>query len=217
MTPVMLPFSGVPYRPVKGPGPSLGGDVKRRYEPFVVGVVGNSGVGKTTLLEELIPELTGRGLAVGVVKHASHGFDVDRPGKDSQRLYASGPAAVALASDAQVATFVRPERDSHVSLSGAMAGLPSGLDVVLVEGFAWEPIPRFVLVGAGGSPRREHRESGTPLRIVEVAEPPPGNKPVYARDLLREIALEIVRHLRPRAVPDADVRTPAVLSESRCA
>jgi len=191
--------------------------VKRRDEPFVVGVVGNSGVGKTTLLEELIPELTGRGLAIGVVKHASHGFDVDRPGKDSQRLYASGPVAVALASDTQVATFVRPERDSRVSLAGAMAGLPPGLDVVLVEGFAWEPIPRFVLVGPGQTPRREHQESGPALRIVEVAEPPAGTKPVYARNLVREIALEIVRRLRPRAVPDKDVRPPAVLSESRCA
>jgi molybdopterin-guanine dinucleotide biosynthesis protein MobB len=191
--------------------------VKRRDERFVVGVVGDSGVGKTTLLEELIPELMDRGLAVAVVKHASHGFDVDRPGKDSQRLYASGPVAVALASDAQVATFVRPERDTRVSLADAMAGLPSGLDVVLVEGFAWEAIPRFVLVGPGQMPRREHRESGPALRIVEVAEPPAGSKPVYARELVRGIALEIVRRLRPRAVPDAEVRTPAVLSASRCA
>ena len=181
--------------------------MKRRDETFVVGVVGNSGVGKTTLLEDLIPELTGRGLAVAVVKHASHGFEVDRPGKDSQRLYASGPVAVALASDTQVATFVRPERDSRVSLAGAMAGLPSGLDVVLVEGFAWEPIPRFVLVSPGQTPRREHRESGPALRILEVPEPLAGRKPVYARDLVRGIALEIVHRIRPRVVPDADVRT----------
>jgi molybdopterin-guanine dinucleotide biosynthesis protein len=98
-----------------------------------------------------------------------------------------------------------------------MAGLPSGLDVVLVEGFAWEPIPRFVLVSPGQTPRREHRESGSVLRIVEVAEPPAGTKPIYARDRIRGIALEIVRRIRPRVVPDADVRTPAVLSESRCA
>jgi len=55
------------------------------------------------------------------------------------------------------------------------------------------------------------------LRIVEVAEPPAGTKPIYARDRIRGIALEIVRRLRPRVVRDTDVRTPAVLSESRCA
>jgi molybdopterin-guanine dinucleotide biosynthesis protein MobB len=191
--------------------------MSRRDAPFVVGVVGNSGVGKTSLLEELIPELAERGLAIAVVKHASHGFEVDKPGKDSHRLYASGPVAVALASDAQVATFVRPEPDQRASLAGAMAGLPGGLDVVVVEGFAWEPIPRFVLVAPGQTPRREHRESGSVLRIIEVAQPRPDAKPVFDRERVREIALEVARRLRPRAVSDADARTPVVLSGSRCA
>jgi molybdopterin-guanine dinucleotide biosynthesis protein B len=151
-------------------------------------------VGKTTLLEELVPELIARGLAVAVVKHASHGFDVDRPGKDSHRLYAAGPKAVALASATQTATFVRPEPDQRASLEQAMAGLPAGLDVVVVEGFAWEPIPRFVLVGPGQTPRREHREAGPPLRIIEVPERP-GMKPAFPDELVRGIAAEIGRRV----------------------
>jgi len=191
--------------------------MSRRDAPFAVGVVGSSGVGKTSLLEELIPELAERGLAVGVVKHASHGFDLDRPGKDSHRLYASGPAAVALASDDQVATLVRSEPAQCASLAGAMAGLPSDLDVVLVEGFAWEPIPRVVLVGSSETPRREHQERGPVLHIIEVTQPRPGAKPVFARALVREVAQAIVHRLRPRVVPDADVGAPVVLSGSRCA
>lgn len=191
--------------------------MSRRELPFVVGVVGNSGVGKTTLLEELIPELTDHGRAVAVVKHASHGFDVDRPEKDSHRLYTAGSKAVALASATQVATFVRPEPDERASLAGAMAGLPCGIDVVLVEGFAWEPIPRFVLVAPGQAPRREHRELGPALRIIEVPEPRYGTKPVFARELIQEITVEIERRVRPRVVSDADVRAPGVLSGSRCA
>ena len=67
-----------------------GNDVDSQRAPGVVGLVGRSGSGKTSLLESLIPALTARGLAVGAVKHTSHGFTADRPGKDSYRLYESG-------------------------------------------------------------------------------------------------------------------------------
>ena len=49
----------------------------------VIGLAGWSGVGKTTLLKKLIPELNRRGLTVSTVKHAHHAFDIDQPGKDS--------------------------------------------------------------------------------------------------------------------------------------
>jgi molybdopterin-guanine dinucleotide biosynthesis protein B len=56
----------------------------------VFGIAGYSGSGKTTLLEKLIPQLTARGLKVSVIKHAHHGFDIDRPGKDSYRHREAG-------------------------------------------------------------------------------------------------------------------------------
>ena len=49
----------------------------------IFGFAGWSGSGKTTLIEKIIPQITGRGLSVSVIKHAHHGFDVDKPGKDS--------------------------------------------------------------------------------------------------------------------------------------
>jgi molybdopterin-guanine dinucleotide biosynthesis protein B len=57
---------------------------KKTSTPFV-SVVGNSGSGKTTFIEKLIPELIGRGLKVGTIKHDVHGFEMDKPGKDSWR------------------------------------------------------------------------------------------------------------------------------------
>ncbi len=56
----------------------------------VLGISGWSGSGKTTLLTGLLPELIGRGLTVSTIKHAHHGFDVDRPGKDSHRHREAG-------------------------------------------------------------------------------------------------------------------------------
>ena len=53
----------------------------------VLAVCGFSGSGKTTLLESVVGELSRRGLSVGVVKHDAHGIQIDRPGKDSDRLF----------------------------------------------------------------------------------------------------------------------------------
>jgi molybdopterin-guanine dinucleotide biosynthesis protein B len=163
----------------------------------VVGVVGRSGSGKTSLLEQLVPSVGSRGLLVGAVKHTSHGFEADRPGKDSHRLYASGAAAVALISRAQLATFTRLGDGSapEVSLAAALRSLPAALDVVLVEGFSWEPIPRFVLVPESESPIPEHLSRGEVLRIVKVLSQPVGGKPEFSRTLIDALTDEVVRRV----------------------
>ena len=161
--------------------------------PAVVGVVGRSGSGKTSLLERLIPHLTSRGLAVGTVKHTSHGFLADRPGKDSYRLYESGAASVALISHQQLATFTRRSADASpdVTLDTALASLPKGLDVILVEGFSWEPIPRFVLVPGSESPIPEHLSRGEVLGILRVPATPDGLKPSFTQSLVEAVTGEI--------------------------
>jgi len=58
----------------------------------VIGFIGPSGSGKTTLLRKLVPELRGRGLRIGYLKHTHHDFDVDRPGKDSHEIGVAGAA-----------------------------------------------------------------------------------------------------------------------------
>jgi molybdopterin-guanine dinucleotide biosynthesis protein MobB len=127
------------------------------------------------------------------VKHSSHGFLADRPGKDSYRLYESGAQAVALVSAEQRATFTRlPCRDSEPSLAEALTSLPDGLDLVLAEGFSWEPIPRLVVVPGSDAPLRKHFEHGEVLRVVRVPKPAPGEQPAIARQLIESIALELV-------------------------
>jgi molybdopterin-guanine dinucleotide biosynthesis protein B len=154
-----------------------------------VGFVGPSGVGKTSLLERLVVALSGRGLAVAAVKHASHGFLADRPGKDSYRLYEAGAAAVALISREQVATFARAagqgERD--VSLAAALHGLPEGLDVVLAEGFSWESIPRVVLFRGGEEPAPEHVGHGEVLTRVRAPRAPEGGPPDFPDALIESL------------------------------
>jgi molybdopterin-guanine dinucleotide biosynthesis protein MobB len=166
----------------------------------VIGFVGPSGVGKTSLVERLVAELTRRGLSVGAVKHSSHGFLADRPGKDSHRLYESGADAVALISREQIATFTRVERGAgeEVSLAEALTTLPGNLDLVLAEGFSWEPIPRVVLLCDDEEPAPAHVESGEVLDVVSVPDPPFGERPEYP-----EALIEMLTHMLEARVREA--------------
>ncbi len=101
----------------------------------VVGFAGYSGSGKTTLIERLIPELRGRGLRVSVVKHARHGFDMDRPGKDTFRHREAGAFEVVVASNERLALMREFEVAQELSVHQLIAELYDGVDWVLVEGF----------------------------------------------------------------------------------
>jgi molybdopterin-guanine dinucleotide biosynthesis protein B len=181
----------------------------------VVGFVGPSNVGKTSLLERLIPALTARGLSVAAVKHSSHGFAADRPGKDSHRLYTAGAAAVALISREQLATFTRREATAgeDVSLEAALGGLPGGVDVVLAEGFSWEPIPRVVLRTDAEEPPPAHVESGEVLEIVTLPGAADGGRPDLPDALIDSLAQTLAARVqRPDRVAASGARPPATQS-----
>ncbi len=108
----------------------------------VFGIAGYSGSGKTTLLEKLIPELTGRGLKVSVIKHAHHGFDIDRPGKDSYRHREAGAAEVLLSCHDRWALMHERRDEGEVTLGELLARL-APCDLVLIEGFKQEPVPKL--------------------------------------------------------------------------
>ncbi len=107
----------------------------------IFGLTGWSGSGKTTLLTAMLPILIGRGLTVSTVKHAHHGFDLDKPGKDSHRHREAGAREVLVASARRWALM-------H-ELDGPEPELPellrrlSPVDLVLVEGFKTNPHPKL--------------------------------------------------------------------------
>lgn len=108
----------------------------------VFGIAGYSGSGKTTLLEKLIPEMTRRGLKVSVIKHAHHGFDIDRPGKDSYRHREAGAAEVLLSCNDRWALMHERRNEAEPSLNELLGHL-SPCDLVLIEGFKQEPVPKI--------------------------------------------------------------------------
>lgn len=108
----------------------------------VFGIAGYSGSGKTTLLEKLLPRFTALGLRVSVIKHAHHRFDVDQPGKDSYRHREAGASEVILASSTRWVLMSELRGAPEPSLEELLPRL-SPCDLVLVEGFKKDPIPKL--------------------------------------------------------------------------
>lgn len=109
---------------------------------IVFGIAGWSGSGKTTLIEKLIPELRHRSLSVSVIKHAHHGFDLDRPGKDSYRHREAGASQVLMLSG-QRWVLMHELRDAPEPTLEEQLRLLSPCDVVLIEGFKAAPVPKI--------------------------------------------------------------------------
>jgi molybdopterin-guanine dinucleotide biosynthesis protein MobB len=160
-----------------------------RSSHHVIGFVGPSSAGKTTLLEGVVRALQVRGLWVGVVKHSCHRIDLDEPGKDTARLSAAGADAVVLAAQNQLVTFV--PREMPPRLADAVLSLPPGLDVVLVEGFAQERIPRYVVLPPGSEGEARFAEGGRVIRTIMAPQPSETAPPAYPPELIEEIASEI--------------------------
>ncbi len=110
----------------------------------VLGFAAFSGSGKTTLLEQLIPLLTQSGLRVALIKHSHHDFEMDKPGKDSDRLRRAGAGQILLASKYRTAWIREGDGASEPELDELLTRLDThDLDLVLVEGFRDEPVPKI--------------------------------------------------------------------------
>ncbi len=101
--------------------------------PPIVCIVGKSKSGKTTLVEQLLPELKSRGHRIATIKHEPEGFQMDKPGKDSWRHTQAGSECVVLSSSDRVAVIRKTDHD--MSLSELEQFIPWDCDLVLVEGF----------------------------------------------------------------------------------
>lgn len=116
----------------------------------IVGFIATSGSGKTTLLEQLIPRLRDAGLRLAALKHAHHQFDIDIPGKDSHRLRTAGAEQVIIASDRRWAMIREiDDASSAPSLTELIDHFDHRhLDLILIEGFKQEAIPKIVVFRA---------------------------------------------------------------------
>jgi molybdopterin-guanine dinucleotide biosynthesis protein B len=113
--------------------------------PPIISIVGKSKSGKTTLLEKLIPELKRRGYRIGTVKHAHHGFTLDRKGKDSARHRAAGADAVIVSAPDTMA-MIKGHSDPSLT---SLAMFLEDMDIIIAEGFKSENQLKIEVCRAG--------------------------------------------------------------------
>lgn len=165
------------------------------FMPPLLGFVGFSGVGKTTLLMRLLPLLRARGLRIGVLKHAHHDFEIDTPGKDSYELRKAGASETLVASAWRWALMVENTAGTEPDLETLLRRMDiEALDLILVEGFKHESIAK-----------------------IEVHRPALGKPPLYPDDAAI-IALATDDMTPPsRAVTLLDINNVAQIADFVCA
>ncbi|MCA9121184.1 MAG: molybdopterin-guanine dinucleotide biosynthesis protein B [Planctomycetaceae bacterium] len=99
-------------------------------------IIGRKNSGKTTLIVDLVRELTSLGHHVGTIKHTHHHHELDTPGKDSHQHREAGARVVGILSPGMKAVFQPTDRGEAESTDryDSLAPMYTGCKVVLVEG-----------------------------------------------------------------------------------
>jgi len=156
-----------------------------RLNPLVICVVGNSGAGKTTLIERLLRELSGRNYRVAAVKHCPRGFDLDVAGKDSWRFTQAGASGVFLTSPGRVGLI--EDIEPVPGLKGIAERYFPSFDIVLGEGFSEEKeVAKIVILRKGISHYIQSPQDDV-LAVVSDFEIK-ADKPVFKPDDVSGIA-----------------------------
>ncbi|ENM3927991.1 bifunctional molybdopterin-guanine dinucleotide biosynthesis adaptor protein MobB/molybdopterin molybdotransferase MoeA [Vibrio cholerae] len=193
----------------------------------LLGFAAYSGTGKTTLLEALLPKLTAAGLRIGLLKHAHHDFDVDKPGKDSYRLRKAGASQMLIASRNRHALMTETP-DAEAKFDYLLTRFDAEkLDVILVEGCKNIAFPKIELHRAEvGKPwLYPHDENIMAIAADEMVETDLPQMHINDLDAIADFVLDYVnkwraQQIQPHTVSDSknsaaaccDTLSPAFLS-----
>ena len=152
------------------------------------GIAGWKNSGKTTLVSGLVQELVSRNLVISTIKHAHHAFDLDQPGTDSFRHREAGASEVVLSSANRWAIQHELNGKDELSLADLLTRL-SPCDLVIVEGFKNEAIPKLEVIGLEQLNSKMLWTDDPNIMAIACEEQIPGcTLPSFNRSDLAEIA-----------------------------
>jgi len=153
----------------------------------IIGLAGWSGSGKTTLITKLLPRLIARGCRVSTLKHAHHGFDLDQPGKDSFMHRVAGATEVVISSARRFAILHELREEPEWDLPDLLDKL-SSVDIVLVEGFKREKVPKLEVYRAANGKPLLHPDDDWIVAVAADGALPQASVPVIPLDDIEKIA-----------------------------
>jgi len=159
----------------------------------IISIVGYSKTGKTTLIERLIPVLTGKGLKVAVVKHGIHGFKADTPGKDTYRLKKAGAKITILVSPRKIA--LTEDLDHEPDIKEIISRFVRNIDICIMEGFKNEKITKIEIFEQKGRKEGPLYENDNNIIALITDEPIIPPIPKFSRDDIAKVAEFIISTL----------------------
>jgi molybdopterin-guanine dinucleotide biosynthesis adapter protein len=139
--------------------------------PVVIGIVGASGVGKTTLICRLLRHLSAGGMRVVVVKTTHHEAPRDTGDADTDLFIASGASGAFLIARGKLFTWDATGRhESPAENAASVVASIRGADLVVVEGAKHEgDWPRLLVHRRGVEP-----PDPLPPHLIAVVTDDPG-------------------------------------------
>jgi molybdopterin-guanine dinucleotide biosynthesis protein B len=110
----------------------------------IITVIGYSNAGKTHCVSKLVKELTKRGYRIATAKHCHQGFDLDVEGKDSWKHKQAGASTTIMSSRDRLAVI--SDLSEPPSLEQLNRQYAHGADLLLAEGYSWEPYPKILVM-----------------------------------------------------------------------
>ncbi len=110
-----------------------------------VQIIGHPGAGKTTLVVDLVRELTNSHFRVGTIKHSAHSHELDKPGKDSFRHRNAGAVPAAMMTPTMAAVYLPKTQD--LTPDDLIQRYFSNCDIVLIEGWISGPYKKIEIIG----------------------------------------------------------------------
>ncbi len=163
------------------------------YPMPVFGVAGFKNSGKTTLVTRLVRELADRGYTVSTIKHAHHGFDLDKPGRDSFLHRGAGAQEVAIISNSRWA-LMHELRGASAPVFNEVLSKISKCDLVIVEGYKKEPHPKIELRSINSTREPLAPDDETIIAIASDHPLTGETLPAFDRDDITAIADFIVSY-----------------------
>ncbi len=163
----------------------------------VIGFIGWSGSGKTTLLVKLLTHFKQQGLNVGMIKHAHHDVEFDKPHKDSYKLRKAGASQMLLATAKRWALMVDlSEQQNEPNLQQMVNQLDQNhLDFILVEGFKHTDYPKIEVYNSTLNKPIIHPDMDDIFAVItDHIQSIQTSLPAFNRDDISQIADFIISH-----------------------